>query len=71
MLPEKQKECRKRFRGTDSLLCIDRAVIREVKSRKRNLTMTWIRRLMIWCLIRGLRMLRVVWSSCEYNDFVS
>ena len=31
-----------RSRGTNDLLYIDRAVIREVKSRKRNLAMEWI-----------------------------
>ena len=42
LLPEEQKRCRKRSRGTNDLLYIDRVVIREVKSRKKNLTMTWI-----------------------------
>ena len=42
LLPEKQKECRKRSRGTNHLLYIDRAVIREVKSRKKNLAKVWI-----------------------------
>ena len=41
-LPEEQKRCRKRSRGTNDLLYIDRAVIREVKSRKKNLTIAWI-----------------------------
>ena len=34
LLPEEQKGCRKRSRGTNDLLYIDRAVIREVKSRR-------------------------------------
>ena len=42
LLPEEQKRCRKRSRGTNNLLYIDRAVIREVKSRKKNLEMAWI-----------------------------
>ena len=42
LLPEEQKGCRKRSRGTNDLLYIDRAVIREVKSRKKNLAMAWI-----------------------------
>ena len=42
LLPEEQKRCRKRSRGTSDLLYIDRAVIREVKSRKKNLAMAWI-----------------------------
>ena len=37
LLPEEQKGCRKRSRGTNDLLYIDRAVIGEVKSRKNNL----------------------------------
>ena len=37
-----QKRCRKRSRGTNDLLYIDRVVIREVKSRKKNLAMAWI-----------------------------
>ena len=42
LLPEEQKGCRKRCRGTNDLLYIDRAVIREVKSRKINVAMAWI-----------------------------
>ena len=42
LLPEEQKRCRKRYRGTNDLLYIDRAVIREVKSRKKNFAMAWI-----------------------------
>ena len=42
LLPEKQKGCRKRARGTNDLLFIDRAVIREVKSKKKSLAMVWI-----------------------------
>ena len=37
LLPEEQKGCRKRSRGTNDLLYIDRTVIREVKSREKNL----------------------------------
>ena len=35
LLPEKQKGCRKGSRGTNDLLYIVRAVVKEVKSRKR------------------------------------
>ena len=42
LLPEEQKGCRKGSRGTNDLLCIDRAVIKEVKSRNNNLAMAWI-----------------------------
>ena len=42
LLPEEQKGCRKGSRGTNDLLYIDRAVIKEVKSRKKNLAMDWI-----------------------------
>ena len=42
LLPEEQKRCRKRYRGTNDLLYIDRAVIREVKSKKKNFAMAWI-----------------------------
>ena len=38
LLPEGQKECSK---GND-LLYIDRVVIKEVKSRNKNLAMAWI-----------------------------
>ena len=41
-LPEEQKGCRKCSRGTNNLLYIDRAVIKEVKSRNKNLAMAWI-----------------------------
>ena len=42
LLPEEQKGCRKISRGTNDLLYIDRAVIREFISRKKNLAMAWI-----------------------------
>ena len=42
LLPEEQKGCRKGSRGTNDLLYIDRAVIKEVKSRNKNLAMVWI-----------------------------
>ena len=42
LLPEEQKGCRKGFRGTNDLLYIDRAVIKEVTSRNKNLAMAWI-----------------------------
>ena len=34
LLPEEQKGCRKRSRGTNDLFCIDRAIIKKGKSRK-------------------------------------
>ena len=42
LLAEEQKGCRKRSKGTNDTLYIDRAVITEVKSRKRKLAMAWI-----------------------------
>ena len=42
LLPEEQKGCRNSSRGTNGLLYIDRAVIKEVKSRNKNLAMAWI-----------------------------
>ena len=42
LLLEEQKGCRKGSRGTNDLLYVDRAVIKEVKSRNKNLTMAWI-----------------------------
>ena len=42
LLPEEQRGCRKGFRGTNDLFYIDRAEIKEVKSRNKNLTMAWI-----------------------------
>ena len=39
LLPEEQKVCRKGSRGTNDLLYIDRAVIKEVKSRNKKLAM--------------------------------
>ena len=42
LLPEEQEGCRKGSRGTNDSLYIDRAVIKEVKSRNKNLAMAWI-----------------------------
>ena len=41
LLPEEQKGCGRGSRGTNDLLYIDRAVIKEVKSRNKNLAMAW------------------------------
>ena len=42
LLPKEQKGCRKGSRGTNDLIYIDRAVIKDVKSRNKNLAMAWI-----------------------------
>ena len=42
LLPEEQKGCRKGSRGTNDPFYIDRAVIKEVMSRNKNLAMAWI-----------------------------
>ena len=42
LLPEEQKVCRKGSRVINDLLYIDRAKIKEVKSRNKNLVMAWI-----------------------------
>ena len=42
LLQEEQKGYRKGSRGTNDLLYIDRAVIKEVKSRNKDLAMAWI-----------------------------
>ena len=42
LLLEEQKGCRKGSRGNNDLLYIDRAVIKEVTSRNKNLAMAWI-----------------------------
>ena len=42
LLPKEEKGCRKGSRGTNDLLYIDRAVIKEVKFRNKNLAMAWI-----------------------------
>ena len=42
LLPEEQKGCRKRSRGTKDQLLIDKMVLRNCKRRKTNLAMAWI-----------------------------
>ena len=39
LLPQEQKRCRKKSRGTNDLLFIDKMIMREVKMKKRNLSM--------------------------------
>ena len=66
LLPEEQKGCRKGSRGTNDLLCIDRPVIKEVKSRNKNLAMAWIDYKKAYSSIFvDYRMFRFVWSSRE------
>ena len=54
LLSEEQKGCRKGCRGTNNLLCIDRAVMKEVKPRNKQWLGWIIRKLMIWFHICGL-----------------
>ena len=42
LLPEEQKECRKKSRGTKDQLLIDKAVLKEAKKAKRSLSMAWV-----------------------------
>ena len=42
LLPVEQKGSRKRSKGTNDLLYINWAVIREVRTRKNNLAIAWI-----------------------------
>ena len=42
LLPEEQKGCRKGTKGTGDLLFIDKMILKEVKTRKKNLAMCWI-----------------------------
>ena len=42
LLPEEQKGCHKRSRGTAELLYINQHILNEIKTRRKNLAMTWI-----------------------------
>ena len=42
LLPQEQKGCWRKSRGTNDLLFIDKMIMREVKMKKQNLSMTWI-----------------------------
>ena len=42
ILPEEQKGCRRKSKGTEDQLYIDKMVLQEVKRRKKNLAMGWI-----------------------------
>ena len=42
LLPQEQKGCWRKSRGKNDLLFIDKMIMREVKMRKRNLSMAWI-----------------------------
>ena len=67
LLQEEQKGCRKASRGTNDLLCIDRAVIKEVKTRNKNLAIVWIDYKKAYgSTFVDYRMFRFVWSSREY-----
>ena len=74
LLPEEQKGCRKGSRGILDLLYIDRAIIKEVKSRNKNLAIAWIDYKKAYdygsTFVDYNRMFRLVWSR-EYYEFVS
>ena len=42
VLPDEQKGCRRKSRGTKDQLLIDKAVLREAKRKKRHLSVAWI-----------------------------
>ena len=42
LLPEDQKRCRRKCKGTGDLLFIDKMILREVRMRKKNLAVAWI-----------------------------
>ena len=42
LLPEDQKGCRRKCKGTDDLLFIDKMILREVQMRKKNLAVALI-----------------------------
>ena len=42
LLLQEQKGCRRKPRGTNDLLFIDKLIMQEVKTRKQNLSMAWI-----------------------------
>ena len=42
LLPDQQKGCRKRSRGTKDQLLIDKMILRDAKQGKKNLSMAWI-----------------------------
>ena len=41
-LPEEQKRCRRKSRETGDQLYIDKMILKEIKTRKKNLAMGWI-----------------------------
>ena len=42
LLPEEQKGCRRKSKGTKDQLLIDKAILRDCRKRKTNLAMAWI-----------------------------
>ncbi len=42
IFPDEQKECRKRTKGTEELLYIDPHILKESKTRRKNLAMALI-----------------------------
>ena len=69
LLPEEQKGCRKRSRGTNELLYIARAVIREVKSRKNDLAMVWVdyKKVFVLALVPLSLILRKTKAAYEFS----
>ena len=66
LLPEEKEGCRKGSRGTKNLLYIDRAVTQEVKSRNKNLAMSWIEYKKAYDMVPHSW---IVWNSRKYKEF--
>ena len=41
-MPEEQKGCRRKCKGTGDLLFIDKMILQEERMRKKNLAVAWI-----------------------------
>ena len=42
LLPEEQKGCRRKSRGTKDQLLIDKTILKDCRKRRTNLAMAWI-----------------------------
>ena len=74
MLPKEQKGCRKGLIGINDLLYIDRAVIKAVKSRNKNIAMAWIDYKKAYDMVPHLwiiECLDLLWVAENIKEFVS
>ena len=70
LFPDEQKGCRKKSRGTVELLSIDKHILNESKTRRKNLAMAWIDYKKAYDMVPQIHWLKMYKISHEVINFL-